>query len=140
MSFFPFFFFSAPKPKFWLRFINFESCRLPSSHPEKKFITSCRDFCKHVVISLGPFSFKEAVIILLMSVAEKLSLDADASTATCFVFFLYSVESKCHLAHKDYEHKVLAEQIVSCKVYIGDEQLPTAGGDVEGKSLQRTFQ
>lgn len=86
MSFFSFFFFSAPKPKFWLRFINFESCRLPSLHLEKKFITSCRDFCKHVDIILGPFSFKEAVIILLMSVAEKLSMDAEASAATCFVF------------------------------------------------------
>lgn len=48
------------------------------------FIMSCRGFCKRVVIILGPFSFKEAAIVRLMLVEEKLDLDTEAYAATCF--------------------------------------------------------
>lgn len=45
---------------------------------------SCRGFCKRVVIILGPFSFKEAAIVRLMLVEEKLDLDTEAYAANCF--------------------------------------------------------
>lgn len=85
MSFFLLlFYFPARNQKFWLRFINFESRPLPSLSLNKMFIMSCRGFCKRVVISLGPFSFKEAAIVRLMLVEEKLDLDTEAYAATCF--------------------------------------------------------
>lgn len=74
---------------------------------------SCRGFCKRVVISLGPFSLKEAAIERLMLVEEKLDLDAEAYAATWFFFLLYFVEAKSHLAREDYKYKMLAEQIKS---------------------------
>lgn len=88
----PFFYFPARKPKFWLRFINFETCPLPSLSLNKMFIMSCRGFCKRVVICPGPFSLKEAAIVRLMLVEEKLDLDTDAYAATCFfVFFFFTL-------------------------------------------------
>lgn len=107
------FYFPARKSKFWLRFINFESCLLPSLSLNKTFIMSCRGFCKRVVISLGPFSFKEAVIVRLTLVEEKLDLDTETYAAACFLcffFFFVFVEAKSHLAREDYKNKMLAEQ------------------------------